>query len=170
MSIQPPEEAPKGMGAIIQHIYDQLNRLAGGSVAGESVAETSLTSGGGGGGGSLVDGAVLDGLETTVQGIPPPNKLLLRHIAIEEFDVVRVFMDAQTAPQSDFAVFLRRIDRDTRSVLGTTPVVLSSGANSADVTLNQAIDAGTILEIVTDSQAGQWTDTIAGLTINLDIA
>lgn len=178
MSIQPPEEAPRGMGTIIQHIYDQLNRLVSGGVGGESVAETSLTSGESSGGseGSVVSsifGAFISGLPSSfpkdVFGVPVPVDTTIQYNPSENA-IAKAFTPPPAGTSAEFEILFDNLDGGTTTTTTVGTVEFASGAISGvwtpNITTSITAKEGDELRIrlVTTSDAGG-----AGFRISLPI-
>lgn len=185
MSIQPPEEAPKGMGAIIQHIYDQLNRLAGRSVASEPASKTSLTSGESSGGGeessegggdsvvSSIFGAFISGLPSSfpkdVFGVPVPVDTTIQYNPSENA-IAKAFTPPPAGTSAEFEILFDNLDGGTTTTTTVGTVEFASGAISGvwtpNITTSITAKEGDELRIrlVTTSDAGG-----AGFRISLPI-
>jgi hypothetical protein len=126
------------------------------------------SSGGGGGGG--VSTSAIDGLETTLIGIPPPEVTLIRHLVTSSISIGSVIMDAKVAPSGSLGIVVERIDSSSRSVLGSTSVTLPGGQNRVQESLSISLSSSDILEVSVDPKTGQYSDDAETLTVKLGVS
>jgi hypothetical protein len=158
---------------LIQHADAGTTDL---SIATVRDAEDGGTAGGGGGttsavgGGGGVSTSAIDGLETTIIGIPPPEVTLIRHLATSSISIGSVIMDAKVAPSGSLGIVVERIDSSSRSVLGSTSVTLPGGQNRVQESISISLSSSDILEVSVDPKTGQYSDDAETLTVNLGVS
>lgn len=138
------------------------------TVSDEGLSSTGTAPAVGGGGGAST--SAIDGLETTIIGIPPPETTLIRHAPTVSVSITGVVMDAETAPSTDFSLTLERINAETRSVEKSQTVTLPGGSNrvfSQEVALEITEED---LLVVSTASGDQYTDTLSTLTVNLVVS